>query len=109
MSRLTHWKDPDAQPTLSHDVEQWIQDHSHGDLYHRLEQQQNISTATIGLLTCLEARVAHLEEQFQCREREWELRVGSLEDRVDSIEEFVVDTSDWYESLRAVEPRGPHD
>ena len=102
-----------SEPTLSRGIEQWIQDHSHGDLYHRLEQQQNISTATIGLLTCLEARVAHLEEQFQCREREWELRVGHLEGFLQGakLSERVANLEAWLDEAHPVEPepRGPHD
>ena len=43
------------------DLQQWCTDHSHADLYARLEQQQELVTATIGLLTAVEQRLANLE------------------------------------------------
>ena len=58
MSRLTHWKDPDAQPTLSHDIEEWIKDHSHAAIYAsqgRLHARHEL----------LERRVAVLEETIE--------------------------------------------
>ena len=68
-----------SEPTLSHDIEEWIKDHSHASIY-----------ASLGNVWA-----QHL----------------SLEDRVARLEEFMVDTSEWHETLRALpqEPRGPHD
>ena len=93
MSRLTHWKDPDAQPTLSHDIEEWIKDHSHAGLWDRTVDQgraidqleDRVAVLENGLFNALTRRVARLEETI-----EW-MRDGH-----------------FCEPLPQ-EPRGPHD
>ena len=123
-----------SEPTLTHDIEQWIQEHSHGDLYHKLEQQQELVTATIGLLTCLEARVTSWSNEhtdLRSDVRETELKVCELIERVASLEErdrrqveWNIKTNERVARLEAdvqlllgaleaeevgTEPRGPHD
>ena len=104
----------EVEPTLTHDIEQWIQDHSHGDLYQQLTDlrervgnleeeienaaalynQTNRRVADLEFAALgTEERVAHLEEQFQCREREWELRVGNLEAWLDEAHPCLLYTS----------------
>ena len=72
-----------SEPTLSHDIEEWIKDHSHAAIYASLGRMY----ATHQLL---EDRVARLEELFL-----------EHEDSILLLQEECF--------KEPIEPRGPHD
>ena len=90
-----------TEPTLSHDIEEWIKDHSHAAIYASLGRMY----ATHQLL---EDRVAELEVLAG-------MRAKGLEERVARLETWVIQNEPHFETDDGAiehlpqEPRGPHD
>ena len=119
-----------TKPTLSHDIEEWIKDHSHAGLWDRTVDQgraidqleDRVAVLENGLFNALTKRVKMCEEfDGRMHERVAELevlagmRAKGLEERVARLETWVIQNEPHFETDDGAiehlpqEPRGPHD
>ena len=104
-----------TEPTLSHDIEEWIKDHSHAAIYASLGRmyathqllEDRVAVLENGLFNALTKRVARLEAKQQTdrtMSRQHDKQLARLEEAVTLFADLFA-----AEHIQPQPPRGPHD